>query len=117
MTKSAYKYLEDAFYNVKAVAVIRNGEMVAKIIVKGKSAFVHWIGKPMQKATVRGCGYNIAVAAISAAAEKIETHSKASGVGIGVTEQAFLEALKEDQSGHDWDRRLRNAGFIVASVI
>ena len=118
-----YDQFDRAFANVSAKAVLWNGKHVANVTLKhGRSvvAYVHWIGTEMQRGTAVGGGYDRASAAVFSAIDKLRDSSRGEYEGAfvrrGLDFPAFVNAHDRD-SGVNWDRHLRDAGFTIINVI
>lgn len=106
-----------AFNRVSAYVVLRNGERVATVAFKFPAdgagrlyAYVHWIGTEMTRGSASGYGYDKRSAACANAVSK--------RVWAADDEPAlwFARALATD-GGSEWDRRLRDAGFVVLQAM
>lgn len=107
-----YNQHKAAFKNVSAFVIAKDGKRVATVALKygaGCTAYVHWIGVTMQRATAGGGGYDRSSAAVLKASEKIKYPQ-------GEDDRAFRAALGE-RDGEDWIAALRRVGFEVWSVI
>lgn len=109
-----YDKFNAATGNISAYAVMLDGDMIGKVVIKGKTAYCHYLGTPMQFGMANGGGYDLQSAACSYAAEKAFKHSAAIGYDMGVYEKKFWTAL--GKSGH-LERNLRDAGFIAFMVV
>ena len=107
-----YNHHKAAFKNVSAFVIAKDGKRVATVAIKhgaGCTAYVHWIGVTMQRATVGGGGYDRSSAAVLKASEKINYPQ-------GEDDRAFRAALGE-RDGEYWIDALRRVGFEVWSAI
>lgn len=126
-----YRLHDAAFAQVAAYVVLLNGEKVASVALKfprdgaGRLfAYVHWTGTEMVRAYAGGGGYDKRSAAIASAVRKLAPLSEenyADGVPHhSAAERAnwtlFRDTLAQD-SGRDWNDRLRDAGFIVHQAV
>lgn len=119
-----YRQHDKAFQNVSAYAVLRGGEVVAKVAFKfphdgaGRLyAYVHWIGSPMLRGHASGYGYDKRSAAVAGAISKVRCEALTTGLdGDRRMPRAFVDALATD-GGSYWNTRLENAGFIVVQVV
>ena len=131
-----YDQHDAAFRHVSASVIARDGKRVATIAFKfprdgaGRLyAYVHWLGEPMVRGYAGGYGYDKRSAACAYAARKLTCPpaSWRSHDGIGATIhhedpavlhnwRAFRDALTPDD-GHEWDSRLRKAGFDVWQAV
>jgi hypothetical protein len=123
MSKSIYEQHDAAFSAVSAYVIAKNGQVVARISIKRGSAvtaYVHWLGLEMQRATAGGGGYDRTSAAIISAAEKIRLSIPADSPTQFLREaeaaQGFKDALSHDDGNH-WDWHLREAGFDVWQAV
>lgn len=123
MKPKVYDQFDRAFANVSAKAVLWNGKHVANVTLKyGRSvvAYVHWIGTEMQRGTAGGGGYDRTSAAVFSALDKLRDSPRGEYEGDlvrhGPSFSAFVNVYNRD-SGADWDRHLRDAGFTILNVI
>lgn len=119
-----YDQFDAAFRNVTAKAVLYQGEHVANVSLKhgrGATAYVHWIGAHMVRGTATGGGYDKATAAVYRALKVLQNQPRGQYEGsecrsVGKNYLPFVEALDGD-TGRNWDRALRDAGFTIITVI
>lgn len=115
---SIYDQHDRAFRNVAAFVIVKDGERVATIAFKfgnAVTAYVHWIGVEMVKATANGGGYDRKSAACGSAAKRIPDDIRGTERRPGDRE-AFIDAL-HDTDGRRWDDRLRDVGFSVFQAV
>lgn len=119
-TRDIYDLHRDAFANVSAYVITKDGKRAATVAFKfprdGASrlwCYLHIHGAPMARGYAGGYGYDKASAAFEAAAEK---HSTAIQMDDGGAIAAIKAAVAGD-SGYSWDRRLRDAGFEVMQAV
>lgn len=126
-----YELHDKAFARVSAFVICRNGEKVATVAIKFPAdgagrlyAYVHWLGLEMVRGYAGGYGYDKRSAAVQSAASRIPlgaAFAKAQETGLQYAEgrpwydafPAFREALTDDSTGDNWDRKLEKAGFTV----
>lgn len=117
---------ERATQDLRAWLVQKDGETVAKIVVKygGRTsphgltvrAFVHVIGLPMVRGIARGGGYDMKSAAILSACGHITYNLRSTAYEQNIsTTCADFRALKDN--GYDVPRQLRDMGYQVEWVI
>lgn len=127
-----YDHHDAAFANVSAFVVLDNGERVATIAFRFPKdgagrlwCYAQWMGLEMARGYAGGYGYDKKSAAAASAANHLPTPDAgatyADGSHVYTVEQierhaAFVTALTDD-NGHDWDNRLRAAGFTVLQAV
>lgn len=128
-----YKQHDAAFANVSAFVILnKSGERVATIAFKfprdgaGRLwCYAQWMGLEMARGFAAGGGYDKQSAAAASAARKLpemdHTSTYSDGTPHHTTEELaqyvqFLAALGDD-NGHQWDSRLRDAGFTVLRAV
>ena len=127
-----YDQHQAAFSRVSAYVVLRGSERVATIAFKYPAdgagrlfAYVHWLGVEMVRGYAAGGGYDKHSAASYSAAKKPKIRRRLAAdalrvEGIAVEPEgdqaAFWAALSIDD-GHNWDSRLRDAGFTVLQAV
>jgi|GWRWMinimDraft_5_1066013.scaffolds.fasta_scaffold05958_7 hypothetical protein len=120
-----YDQHSQAFRYVEAYAVLKDGELVARITFKfarsglQTQCYVHWIGIQMVKGRANGGGYDKSSAAAAHAANKMPLGLDAkTGTECDPNHDynPFLRALRKDD-GYSWDRCLRDAGFNVVQAV
>lgn len=116
-----YEQHTAAFANVSAYAVLKDGELVARIAFKFPKdgagrlyAYVHWIGLEMVRGSTSGYGYDKRSAAVTDAVHKgapaiDKTYEKSPW-------PEFSAALWHD-GGKCWDDKLHDAGFTVIQAV
>ncbi len=114
--RTVYDQFGEAFPNVNAAVVMVGATMIGKVVIKGKTAYCHFLGTRMVRATVTGGGYNLATAACAKAAQKAFDQALAEGREMGGNERGFWSALIRDEGMH-WDGQLLTEGFNVHFVI
>lgn len=115
-----YEQHRAAFANVSAFVVLRDGERVATIAFKfggAVTAYVHWIGLEMTRATAKGGGYDRQSAACRSSALKITTDGEFTSDRRPDLRCEFIEALDDGERGAGWERCLRDAGFTVLQAV
>lgn len=130
-----YDHHAAAFAHVSAFVILRDGEKVATVAFKFPKdgagrlyAYVHWLGLPMVRAFAGGYGYDKRSAAVSSAASRIPlgaAFARAQEIGLQYAEgrpwydafPAFRDALTDDRTGENWDRKLEKAGFAVLQAV
>ena len=126
MTKPViYDQFDAAFRHVTAKAIMYNGKHVANVSLKYGSrvyAYVHFIGSEMVRGFAGGGGYDKASAAVFEAIDKLKSSpvGKYEGETLRTDPQRGFEAftsVENHDSGADWDRCLRDAGFEIINVI
>ena len=126
-TKNVYDQHRAAFQTASAYVVLHNGECVAKVNVRHPgpnalrvNAYVHWLGEQMVRGTATGGGYDKVSAAVAAASPKIfkalSSLWELRDAAQGELCRLFLSAIGRDD-GASWDRRLRDAGFLVIQAL
>ena len=115
-----------AFPQVSAYVIAKDGDRVATIAFKfprdgaGRLyAYVHWLGLEMVRGAATGYGYDKRTAACASATRALVANlKKPLGDFEHVREDVapFIAALEKD-SGLDWSRQLRDAGFVVWSAV
>jgi hypothetical protein len=120
MTTNIYDQHRAAFSNVSAYVVLKDGKRVASVAFKfprdgaGRLyCYLHIFGAPMARGYAGGYGYDKRSAACEAAAAK---HSRDAYPEDLANIDAIKAALAGD-SGYEWDRRLRDAGFDVVQAV
>lgn len=119
---SIYHQHDRAFAGVSAYVILdEDRQVVARVTMKHAAActaYVHWFGVEMTKGRATGYGYDKSTAAVEAAAAKISADPKWNDAKR-VTFDAFAHALKNtrENDGEHWDRRLRDAGFVVVQAV
>ena len=115
-----YEQHRNAFRQVEAYVVLRNGERVATIAFKRPRdgagrlyAYVHWRGTPMARGWADGGGYDKYTAACATAVKRIARKADAPNPDGWA---AFSAALWAD-TGPTWNDQLRRAGFTVLQAV
>lgn len=123
MTANIYDQHAAAFRAVSAFVILDKGERVATVALKFPAdgagrlfAYVHWIGAPMVRAFAGGGGYDKRSAAVSAAVTKIADPVTPRECETAGRRTAFIDAL-HGCDGHDWTRKLEDAGFTVLQAV
>jgi hypothetical protein len=127
-----YRQHESAFSRVSAYVITKDGERVANVAFKYPAdgagrlyAYVHWFGIEMVRGFAAGGGYDKPSAATYSAAKKPKIRRMLSADALRVEghlvnptgdHAAFWNALAIDD-GHNWDSRLRDAGFTVLQAV
>jgi arginase family enzyme len=118
-TMSIYDDLDRATPGLTAFLILKDGENVGRAIIRRKTAVTAYLqiwGAQMQKGQARGGGYDMASAAIEAAAAKLEMPMD------GPSHSALVPMVRKiindpKADGQHWFQRLERAGFTVAAVI
>lgn len=117
---SIYDQHDKAFPHVSAYVVSEGGKRVATIAIKfprdgaGRLwAYVHWLGEEMVRGYANGYGYDKTSAAIESAVARLA----ASPTEASPARRAAFQAALSNCGGHEWDRRLRDAGFDVWQAV
>jgi hypothetical protein len=122
-----YAQFDAAFSRVSAFAILKDGELVAKVALKFPAdgagrlyAYVHWLGIEMTRGMAGGYGYDKRSAAVSdAAAKAIKAH--ANDERQEATDSTFHRATFFRElaaiNGGDWARVLEGAGFTVIQAV
>lgn len=118
MKNNVYDQLNTHTALMSASAILFDGQMVAKIIFKFPKdgagrlyVYAHWLGVPMVRSSASGYGYDKKSAALSRL-PTIETDTYS-----GAAQLKFIEALAKCDDGHGWEYHLRQAGFIICTII
>ena len=119
-----YDQFDAAFKQISAYAVMRDGDLVARISIKfprdgaGRLyAYVHWLGAPMVRGHANGYGYDKRSAACAVAARKMTVKQGIDPLSSEMTNHIeFMRALEKDGGEYFYDA-LRHAGFTVYQVI
>lgn len=124
-----YRRFEQVTRDLTGYVVLRDGESIAKIVVRygGRSspngltvrAFVHVYGTRMVEGIARGGGYDMRTAAIHAACQKLKV------IEAGDIERARQSAMCDavdafrtlKDAGWDMPQQLREMGYQVEQVI
>lgn len=113
-----------AFAKTSAYVILKDGERVATVAFKfgtAVTAYVHFIGAQMVRATAKGGGYDRQSAAVAAAATKIDLSDREDchrdDIGQPVTDRSTFMDATDDRDGRTWDRRLQDAGFVVLQAV
>ncbi len=117
-----YAQHDAAFKNVSSYAIVKDGEMVAKISFKFPRAgagrlyaYVHWVGVEMVRGQASGYGYDKRSAAVASAVSKLNLEVKPNDAK---RDDLFrFVGILETDSGEYWDRKLRDAGFDVWQTV
>lgn len=120
-----YDQHRQAFRDVEAYVVLKDGELVARIAFKfarsglQTQCYAHWLGIQMVKGRANGGGYDKSSAAAAHAASKMPLGLDAD-TGMACDRHhhynPFRAALAKDE-GLSWDRQLRDAGFNVVQAV
>lgn len=116
-----YEQHNKAFAQVSAHAILKDGEMVAKIAFKFPKdgagrlyAYVHFLGLEMVRGYANGYGYDKQSAAVENAVDHVN-HAKIDPENQDLPLQ-FIKALT-NIGGNTWRIALSNAGFDVWQVV
>lgn len=117
-----YQQHDAAFPLVSAYVIVKGGERVATVAFKfpkdgaGRMwCYLHVSGIPMVRGYASGYGYDKKSAAFESAARKVEIDTESAA---DCTKYAWQIIRSQDgDSGQDWDRRLRDAGFEVWQAV
>lgn len=122
MSKSIYDQFNVHTSILSAYAILHDGVMVAKLVFKyprdgaGRLyAYAHWFGVPMVRGSANGYGYDKKSAAL-ARLTPMEADQAQVGQDYSNEQKAFMGALSKDD-GYGWNWHLRDADFIVCSVV
>jgi hypothetical protein len=99
---SIYDQHDNAFTNVAAFVIAKDGKRVATIAFKfgnAVTAYVHWLGEPMVRGIARGGGYDRKSAACSDAARALAVPSPGA------------DLLESDHREHWLEEYARKAGW------
>ena len=119
-----YREQERITADLSAWSITKNGEQVARIVVKygGRRspngltvrAFVHVLGVPMVRGIARGGGYDMKSAAIVSAVQHLDyLDDERSDLAINGNVNAF-RSLQDN--GHDIPHQLQTMGYVVDRV-
>lgn len=122
-----YEQHKRAFPHTSAYAVLKNGNVVAKIAFKyprdgsGRLyAYVHWIGLPMGRGHASGYGYDKHSAACADWAHKakdpVDIVARLKNYDELGDYDMFRAALMRN-NGRYWNDQLREDGFVVVGVV
>lgn len=116
-----YEQHRAAFANVSAYVVMSGADRVATVAFKfggAVTAYVHWIGDTMTRGRAGGGGYDRQSAACRDATRKADAVGRYDGEDVekDAMRAKFRAAMLADD-GHDWRRRLEDAGFKVFSAV
>lgn len=114
--KTIYEQFNAAFPHMRVAIVMRKESLVGKVVIKGKTAYCHFLGTRMVRATVTGGGYDLATAACAKAAQKAFDQALAEDRIMEGWEREFWAALIKDDGLH-WDRQLQDTNFQVYFAI
>lgn len=120
-----------AFANVSAYVILRGRNVIGKIAFKfprdgaGRLyAYVHFHGMPMVRGYAGGYGYDKRTAAIEDAFAKIDPayfNPKDGQEDYWAKDRKecrrFVKAINGTKDGHEWQRSLEEAGYIVAQAV
>lgn len=129
-----YELQSKAFRKVSAFAIIKDGVHVANVNLKfpedGASrlyAYIHILGLEMVRDFAGGYGYDKRSAAITHAAMKIAPYVPFNGESVTNSMKEYktkldnqlytFQSALRDIGGKDWNDALRDAGYIVLSVV
>lgn len=111
-----YEKFDAAFRGISAYAILRDGKPVGRVAIKHGGRCVVYLqawGAPMVTASAGGGGYDRATAAMEKAATKLACDDDAAWPDV----QAVKDAILSGAGGWGWERRLEDAGFVIANVI
>jgi hypothetical protein len=114
-----YDQFDRATANFNAVALIRDGVPVGRVLIKHGSAataYVHIWGTEMTKGHAGGGGYDKSTAAVILAARKVVMPDKRR-VRECEAVAAMQEAFADGRDGMGWEQRFEKFGFTIARVI
>ena len=122
-----YREFENVTRDFRAWSITKDGEQVARIVVKygGRRspsgltvrAFVHVLGIPTVRGIARGGGYDMTTASIASAVRHLdmrEADKRGNDVAARIAEQ-FQTQLKD--GGYDIPFQLRALGYVVDMVM
>lgn len=112
-TKCVFEKFDSAFGDVKAYAILKNGEYIGKVCFKYSKAgvctvFVHEHSFAMISGKASGYGYDKQGAALQNAYKTLPTEE---------SESELYKALQNVSHNGEWQSDLRKAGFIVQNII
>lgn len=117
---SIYDQHDKAFHHVSAYVVLEGWERLATIAIKFPKddadrlwAYVQWSGTEMTRGYADGYGYDKQTAAIKSAVARLA----ASPTEASPARRAAFQAALSNCGGHEWDRRLRDAGFDIWQAV
>lgn len=111
-----------AFAQVSAYVICKDGERIASVAFKfprdgaGRlTCYFHVFSFPMVRGHASGYGYDKRSAACESAVAKIDVPNAESSDSLTAHYHAAvaIKAALCGSSGHDWDRRIRDAGYTV----
>lgn len=111
-----YEKLKKSLGNAHSAWIITLGSVkVGRIIVVGKTAYVHYMGQQMRFGIATGGGYDLTGAAISIAARKSEK-IRVDNDNNDPNWAEFNRLLSNADSGTNWEHEMVKAGFTVHTV-
>ncbi len=119
MTRDIYAQHNNAFANVSAYVVLKDGQRVATVAFKfgtAVTAYVHWIGIQMQKGRAGGGGYDRQSAAVEDAVDKTIKAVTPAPDDVNLSRTTFFRSLR-DTEGSGWIRTLEQNGFTVIQAV
>jgi len=124
-----YEQHEKSFAKVSAHVILRDGERVATVAFKYPKdgmgrlwCYLHVLGLPMVRGYAGGYGYDKASAAFLDAAKaptvvKLEDWQQGEHyIASGAHAVSIYEACAA-RAGHDWQRNVTDAGYIVLKAV
>ena len=118
-----YDQFDSATRGISAVALIRDGRSVGRVVLKfgnAATAYVQLWGATMTRGRATGYGYDKASAAVGDAARRLLAlllSGEDGGQIDPATISAFAEAFDQGREGRSWQSALEHAGFTLAIVI
>ena len=112
-----YEAFNTATQAFTAVALVRDGQAVGRVVIKhggaSVTAYVQVWGIDMARGRATGGGYDKASAAVSAAVDSMTAASS----NPEASRCADVIKSCDFDSGYGWERVLSDAGFTIARVI
>lgn len=118
---SIYQQFDKATANFTAAALILNGKVAGRVVIKygaAATAYVQVWGVEMASGRATGYGYDKATAAVDAAVAKLRlVKAPEHDVEAQAALAALLSAFNTRDDGTRYTSRLEAAGFTLANVI
>jgi len=115
-----YTRFDRATSDITAIALLRNGKPVGRIVIKygaAATAYVQIWGAPMATARATGGGYDKATAAVMSAVERMTDRPNKRDTVATAAFDAIRAVASEWDGGTRYTSALVAAGFMLALVV